>query len=195
MRGPPPPPPPAKLPKPWLLCIARLRPAIVPSGSPETGSLPPISMRSDPDPPAAAARVLRHPEEFAWAARRQVAELLGETPCGSPASLNASTARIADAVWWPCPPPLGENRVMIRSGRKVRMTAHDIGEQLLPVPDAQAFQRGSSRSRSRQRSVKNCRPPSSRRAARNSWVRITPSSSKNSGPITFWPPSPRVSER
>ena len=43
--------------------------------------------------------------------------------------------------------------------------------------------------------VKNCRPPSSRRAASSSSVRIIPSSGPSSLPIRFCPPSPRVSER
>ena len=43
--------------------------------------------------------------------------------------------------------------------------------------------------------VKNCPAPSRRRAASNSSVRSSPRARPNSGPIRFWPPSPRLSER
>ena len=43
--------------------------------------------------------------------------------------------------------------------------------------------------------VKNCRAPSTRRAASSSSVRMTPSASPSSLPIAFCPPSPRVSDR
>ena len=83
---------------------------------------------------------------------------------------------------------------MITSGRNVRITrtmseTTAFRSQIRSV-SAGLFEKPKSMAR-----VKNCRPPSRRRAARSSWVRITPSSSKNSGPITFWPPSPRVSDR
>ena len=84
--------------------------------------------------------------------------------------------------------------MMITSGLNVRMTrtmsdTTAFRSQILSV-SAGLFEKPKSMAR-----VKNCWPPSSRRAARSSWVRMTPSSSKISGPITFWPPSPRVSER
>ena len=58
---------------------------------------------------------------------------------GSPASLNASTARMADAVWCPWPPPWGEKRVMITSGRNVRMTRTISATTCVPVPDPQGL--------------------------------------------------------
>jgi len=47
----------------------------------------------------------------------------GSPEDGFPANPNASSARTADAVWWPCVVlGSGENRVTITSGRNVRIT-------------------------------------------------------------------------
>ena len=170
---------------------------MAPSGSPVTGSLPPMSIRTEPG--AAAPPPAPRPNPPLFWSRRFGCQAVSSPICsgnafGSPASLNASMARIAEAVWWPWPPPCGENRVITTSGRKVRITrtmsdTTPLRSQIRSV-SCGFLEKPKSMAR-----VKNCRPPSRRRAASSSWVRITPSSSKSSGPITFWPPSPRVSER
>ena len=106
--------------------VGRLRAALGPSGSPVTGSLPPLSIRIEPAlPPAPPPPPRPNPPPF-WSSRFGC-QAASSPSCsgnafGSPASLNASMARIADAVWWPWPPPWGENRVMTTSGRKLRIT-------------------------------------------------------------------------
>ena len=148
-----PPPPPPKLPKPWIWCIDRLRPAMAPSGSPVTGSLPPISIRTDPAPPPPPPP-RPNPPPF-WRIRFGC-QGVSSPSCsgnafGSPASLNASTASIADAVWWPWPPPWGENRVITTSGRNVRITRTMSDTTPAAGPRCASVSRGSWRSRSRSR--------------------------------------------
>ena len=100
-RGPPRPPPRPKLSKPCDLCIARLRPAISANDSFNTGSVPPMSMRTA----AVVGRAARTAASKAAAVHQHALRLprgksfnCSGNAFGSPASLNASTASTAEAV-------------------------------------------------------------------------------------------------
>ena len=162
--------------------------------------MPPASMRTLPSAAAAPLALRTGPGNMPLRKMRlgcqtpRVATWSGKA-LGSPASLKASRPRMAEAVWWPWVlVPVGEKRVTMTSGWKVRMTRTTSlktswRSQILRVSSG-FLEKPKSSAR-----VKNWRPLSSRRAAKSSSVRIRPSSEPNSPPRTFWPPSPRVMER
>ena len=100
-----------------------------------TGSSPPISRRSEPVPPPPPRP---NPPLF-W--RIRLGCQGGKSPAGSgnasgsPASLKASTARIADAVWWPWPPALRREPGDDHVGPERADHPHDVGNDGLAIPD------------------------------------------------------------
>ncbi len=86
---------------------------------------------------------------------------------GSAAAVNASSARIADAVWCPCPPPSFGKRVIITSGRKLR-TIQTTSESTASLPHFAKLSSGLFEKPKSTARVKNCSALSMFLAASNS---------------------------
>ena len=110
----------AAAPKPWLLCMLRLRAASSPKDSPTSGSHAPKSTQrrlvvSKPPDAKNQLDVFHTTRETRHAGPKSVRYVL------EAALSDAQTAICADAVWWPCVlPGTGEKRVTTTWGLLVR---------------------------------------------------------------------------